>query len=129
MDIYQDYEAKINNTHAWFFHVMDQTSLSWCKKIKAMEKVFFEGNRRGLKPPTRLLLKKGKCFCTKRSWNIKGYKENKKGYTKWTSHESIKGLKSSLALSLTYANSCLKMILQEAKECWICLKIRSFWAD
>ena len=39
MDICQDYEAKINNTHARLFPVMDQTSLIWCKKIKAMEKV------------------------------------------------------------------------------------------
>ena len=39
MDICQDYEAKINNTHARLFPVMDQTSLIRRKKIKAMEKV------------------------------------------------------------------------------------------
>ena len=39
MDICQDYEAKINNTFARLFPVMDQTSLIWRKKIKAMEKV------------------------------------------------------------------------------------------
>ena len=38
MDICQEYEVKVNNTHARFFLVMDQTSLSWCKKIKAMDK-------------------------------------------------------------------------------------------
>ena len=38
MDICQEYEAKVNNTHARFFPVMDQTSLIWRKKIKAMEK-------------------------------------------------------------------------------------------
>jgi len=38
MDIYQEYEAKVNNTHARFFLVMDQTSLIWHKEIKAMEK-------------------------------------------------------------------------------------------
>ena len=39
MDICQDYEAKINNTFARLFPVMDQTSIIWWKKIKAMEKV------------------------------------------------------------------------------------------
>jgi hypothetical protein len=39
MNICQDYEAKINNTRARFFPVMDQTSLIWRKKIKATEKV------------------------------------------------------------------------------------------
>ena len=39
MDICQDYEAKINNTHARLFPMMDQTSLIQRKKIKAMEKV------------------------------------------------------------------------------------------
>ena len=39
MDICQDYEAKIDNTHARLFPVMNQTSLIWRKKIKAMEKV------------------------------------------------------------------------------------------
>ena len=38
MNICQEYEAEVNNTHAKFFPVMDQTSLVWCKKIKAMEK-------------------------------------------------------------------------------------------
>ena len=38
MDICQEYEAKVNNTHAKFFPVMDQTSLVWRKKIKALEK-------------------------------------------------------------------------------------------
>jgi hypothetical protein len=38
MDIFQEYEAKVNNTHARFFPLMDQTSLIWRKKIKAMEK-------------------------------------------------------------------------------------------
>ena len=38
MNICQEYEAEINNTHAKFFPVMDQTSLVWRKKIKAMEK-------------------------------------------------------------------------------------------
>ena len=37
MDICQDYEAKINNTHARLFPMMDQTSLIWHKKINAME--------------------------------------------------------------------------------------------
>ena len=39
MNICQEYEAEVNNTHAMFFPVMDQTSLIWHKKIKAMEKV------------------------------------------------------------------------------------------
>jgi hypothetical protein len=39
MNFCQDCEAKINNTRARFFPVMDQTSLIWHKKIKAMEKV------------------------------------------------------------------------------------------
>ena len=39
MDICQEYEAKVNNTHARFFPVIDYTSLVWRKKIKAMEKV------------------------------------------------------------------------------------------
>ena len=38
MDICQEYEAKVNNTHAKFFLVMDQTSLVWRKMIKEMEK-------------------------------------------------------------------------------------------
>jgi len=38
MDICQKYEAEIHNTHARLFPVMDQTSLIWHKKIKAMEK-------------------------------------------------------------------------------------------
>ena len=38
MEICQEYEAKVNNTHAKFFPVMDQTSHVWHKKIKAMEK-------------------------------------------------------------------------------------------
>ena len=38
MDICQEYEAKVNNTHARFFPVIDYTSLVWRKKIKAMEK-------------------------------------------------------------------------------------------
>jgi len=38
MNICQEYEAEINNTHAKFFLVMDHTSLVWRKKIKAMEK-------------------------------------------------------------------------------------------
>jgi len=38
MDICDDYEAKVNNTHARFFPMMDQTSLIWHKKIKAIEK-------------------------------------------------------------------------------------------
>ena len=39
MDICQDYEVKIDNTHARLFPVMNQPSLIWRKKIKAMEKV------------------------------------------------------------------------------------------
>ena len=39
MNICHENEAKINNTHAKFFPVMDQTSLVWHKKIKALEKV------------------------------------------------------------------------------------------
>ena len=38
IDICQEYEVKVNNTHARFFLVMDQTSLIWRKKIKAMKK-------------------------------------------------------------------------------------------
>jgi len=38
MDICQEYEAKVNNTHARFLLVMDYTSVVWRKKIKAMEK-------------------------------------------------------------------------------------------
>ena len=38
MNICQENEAEINNTHAKFFLVMDQTSLVWRKKIKALEK-------------------------------------------------------------------------------------------
>ena len=38
MNICHENEAKINNTHSKFFPVMDQTSLVWCKKIKALEK-------------------------------------------------------------------------------------------
>jgi hypothetical protein len=38
MNICQEYEAEVNNTHAKFFPVMDQTPLVWRKKIKAMEK-------------------------------------------------------------------------------------------
>jgi hypothetical protein len=39
VNICQEYEAEINNSHAKFFPVMDQTSLVWRKKIKALEKV------------------------------------------------------------------------------------------
>ena len=38
MDICQEYEAKVNNTHARFLLVMDYTSVVWRKKIKAREK-------------------------------------------------------------------------------------------
>jgi len=38
MNIYQENEAEINNTHAKFFPVIDRTSLVWRKKIKALEK-------------------------------------------------------------------------------------------
>ena len=38
MNICQENEAEINNAQANFFPVMDQTSLVWCKKIKALEK-------------------------------------------------------------------------------------------
>ena len=38
MNICQENKAKINNTHAKFFLVMDHTSLVWRKKIKALEK-------------------------------------------------------------------------------------------
>ena len=39
MNICQEYEAEVNNTHAMFFPVMDQTSLIWRNKIKTLEKV------------------------------------------------------------------------------------------
>jgi hypothetical protein len=39
MEICQEYESKVNNTYARFFPVIDHISLSWRKKIKAMEKV------------------------------------------------------------------------------------------
>jgi len=38
MIICQENDAEVNNTHARYFPVMDQTSLIWRKKIKAMEK-------------------------------------------------------------------------------------------
>ena len=38
MHICQEYETSINDTHAKYFLVMDQTSLVWRKKIKALEK-------------------------------------------------------------------------------------------
>ena len=38
MHICQEYETSINDTHAKYFLVMDQTSLVWRKKIKALKK-------------------------------------------------------------------------------------------
>jgi hypothetical protein len=38
-DICQDYEAKVDNTHARFFPVMDQTYPNMNDKVEAMEKV------------------------------------------------------------------------------------------
>ena len=38
MNICQEYEAEISNSHAKFFPVMDQTSLVWHKKNKAIQK-------------------------------------------------------------------------------------------
>ena len=63
---------------------------------------FFEGIRRGC-PPTVFIIKEIK-------------KENKKNYTKLSSHNCNWELIDFLALSLTQANSCLKMILTACRE-------------
>jgi hypothetical protein len=60
---------------------------------------------------------------------LEGNKENKQDYTKLSSHNCNWRLRSLLALSLTWASSCLKTILQVCRDwCWF-LKMTSFRAD